>query len=126
MRRHELIDEEYEQIAPYLPKQNTQGGGQWCDHRKILNGIFWRLHTGCPWRDIPERYGPWKTIHGRFNRWSKDGTWDRIVEALQIRLDEEGFIDWDLWCIDSSSIRASRAASGAGKKGGPKSQQITH
>jgi len=55
-------------------------------------------------------YGPWQTVYQRFNPGSKDGTWGRLLEALQIRLEEAGKIDWDLFCIDGSSIRASRDA----------------
>jgi transposase len=95
----------------------------------MLNGIIWILRTGAPWRDIPVRFGPWQTVYDHFNRWRKEGLYDRILEALQVRLDEEGRIDWDLWCIDGSSIRASRAAAGASKKAcsrTTKSRQITH
>ncbi len=106
------------QSIQHLLPGNGERGGQWQDHHKILNGLFWRLRTGSPWRDIPERYGPWSTIYDRFRRWSRDGTLDRIIEAPQVRLDGQGEIDWDLFCIDGSSIRASRAAAGAGKGGG--------
>jgi transposase len=75
------------------------------------------LHTGAPWRDLPERYGPWKTVFHRFNSWRKDGTWVRIVTSLLDELDDKGLIDHDLWCIDGTVIRASRAAAGAKKKG---------
>lgn len=126
MRRHEMTDEQWQLVEPLLPRQNRWGGGQWRDHRLLLNGVFWRLRTGAPWRDLPERYGPWQTVFDRYNRWRKDGTWDRLLGALQIELDDQGNIDWHLWCIDGSSIRASRAASGAGKKGGLKNPQITH
>jgi len=85
----------------------------------IINGILWVLHTGAPWRDLPERYGPWQTIFTRFNRWRQDGTWVRIVTSLLDELDDKGQIDHDLWCIDGSVIRASRAAAGGGKKGQP-------
>ena len=109
MRRHELSDEEWALIEDLFPRSGGEGG-QWSDHRQVINGLFWRLRTGAPWRDIPERYGPWQTIYDRFNRYRRDGTWDRMIEALQIRLDAEGLIDWDLWCIDGSSIRANRTA----------------
>jgi transposase len=95
-----------------LPK-NGQLGGQWKDHRQILNGMLWRLRSGAPWEDVPSRYGCYKTIWDRFNRWSKDGTLDRIALALQDMLDDAGLIDWDLWCIDGSHIRAARVAGGA-------------
>ena len=91
----------------------------------MVNAMLWWLRTGAPWRDLPERYGPWKSIYDRFNRWSKDGTFERIIERLQIRLDEEDKIDWDLWCVDGSSVRASRAAAGASKKGESKENQKT-
>ena len=87
------------------------------DHRPIVNGILWILHTGAPWRDLPERYGPWQTVFTRFNGWRRDGTWVRIVTSLLDELDDKGRIDHDLWCIDGSVIRASRAAAGGGKKG---------
>jgi transposase len=125
MRRQELTDEEWERLKEFFPG-NGHKGGQWKEHRIVLNGLFWRLRTGTPWRDIPERYGPWQTIYDRFNRYRRDGRWDRIIEALQIRLDTQGMIDWDLWCIDGSSIRASRAAAGAGKKGDATSPRTTH
>jgi transposase len=77
---------------------------------------MWILKTGAPWRDLPERLGPWQTVYHYFNEWRKQGIYDRIIEALQIRLDGNGQIDWDLWCVDGSSTRASRAAAGASKK----------
>jgi transposase len=83
----------------------------------MLNGVLWILRTGAPWRDLPERYGPWQTVYEYFNAWRADGTYDRILEALQIRLDREGKIEWDLFCIDGTAVRASRAAAGASKKG---------
>ena len=67
----------------------------------------------------PERYGPWQTVYDRFNRWRKDGTWAKILDALLFRLDQAGLIDRDLWLVDASVIRASRAAAGAKKKHEP-------
>ena len=124
MRRNELSDEQWELIGDLLPV-NGQRGGQWKDHRPILNGIFWIIRTGAPWGDLPERYGPWKTVYDRFRRWRREGLFDRILERLQVRLDAEGRIDWDLWCVDGSSVRASRAAAGGGQKGGPTNRQTT-
>jgi transposase len=82
-----------------------------------MHGILWRLHTGAPWRDLPERYGPWQTVYERFNRWRRDGTWDRLAVHLLGELDARGRIDRDLWCIDATVVRASRSAAGAEKKG---------
>jgi transposase len=117
MRRHELSDDQYALLVPLLPAARRPGR-PWADHRRLLNGLFWKLHTGAQWRDIPERYGSWKTIYDRFVRWRRDGTWDRILQALQMRLDADGRIDGDQWCIDGTSIRASRSAAGARKRGG--------
>ena len=130
MRRHELTDEQWDLIEPILPAQRHGGRGRPpSDQRKMLNSMMWILRTGAPWRDLPERLGPWQTAYHYFNRWREDGIFDRILETLQVRLDANGSIDWDLWCIDGSSIRASRAAAGASKKVSPvilKSPKTTH
>ena|SRR6185437_12011044 len=115
--RHELSDAEWERIAPLLPPLETNGT-YYKDHRLILNGMLFRLHTGCPWRDLPERYGPWSTVASRFRRWTSEGLWDRILEALRRDLDALGELDWDLWCIDGTHVRAHRVAAGAGEKSG--------
>lgn len=125
MRRYELTDEQWELLKDLFPSNSGQRGRQWRDHRTILNAILWVLRTGAPWRDLPERYGPWQTVYDRFQRWQREGMFDRTLERLQIRLDAEGKIDWDLWCVDGSSIRASHAAAGGGKKGAQKSPKTT-
>jgi transposase len=121
--RGDLSDEQWRLIAPLLPKQAR--GGRWNDHRTTFDGILWVLRTGAPWRDLPERYGKWGSVYHRFTRWRKDGTFDRVLKALRIRLDKAGHIDWDLWCVDGSSIRASRSAAGAPKKTPGKSPKTT-
>jgi transposase len=113
--RHELSDAEWRRLEPLLPPPQT-GGRPYHDHRRILNGMLWILHTGAPWRDLPERYGPWRTVYSRFRRWSRVGLWDRVLAALQRELDAANQIEWTLWAIDSSSIRAHKAAAGGGKK----------
>ena len=65
VRRYELNDDQFALLEPHLPTQ--QGPGRpWEDHRRILNGLFWKLCSGASWRDIPERYGPWQTIYDRY------------------------------------------------------------
>ena len=86
---------------------NGKRGGQWNDHRITLNGMFWILHSGAQWREMPERYGKWKSVYDRFNLWRRDGTIDQMLKRLQMRLDKDGYIDWDLWCIDGTNVRAS-------------------
>ncbi len=129
MRRHEISDEQWDLIQPSLPVRTATTGRPPRDPRDMVNAMLWVLRTGAPWRDLPERFGPWQTVYDYFSVWRKEGVFDRILEALQIRLDAEGRIDWDLWCIDGSSIRASRAAAGALKKVSnttPMSPQTTH
>ena len=125
MRRHELTDRQWRTIAHLFPPNRTKRGGQWKDHRTVLNGMFWWLRTGAPWRDLPERFGPWQTVYDRLVRYRTDGTLDKIIQLLQVKLDRKGKIDWELWCIDGTNIRASRAAAGGGKKGATKSPPTT-
>ena len=127
MRRYELTDEQFEMIVDLLPAHGGRGG-QWNDHRVTLNGMFWILHSGAQWREMPERYGKWKSVYDRYSRWRRDGTVDRILHRLQMRLDKDGRIDWDLWCIDGTNVRASRSAAGAQKAKRPPrtNRRITH
>ena len=127
MRRYELADEADEadeRIKDLLPPTDVPGG-QWCDHRTILNGIFWVLNSGAPWRDMPGRYGKWKAVYGRDRRWTREGMFDRILERLQLQLDELGRIDGSQFDIDGTNIRADHAAAGARKKGGPSTSPMT-
>ena len=116
MKRHELMDEQWALIEPMVPRSNACTGRPPRDRRILLNGIFWILHTGAPWRDLPERFGPWQTVYHHFAKWRREGVFAEIIEALQIVLDRDGLIDWDLWCIDGANVRAARAAAGAAKK----------
>jgi transposase len=125
MRRHELTDEQFEVLEPYLPCSGAKGGHPWAEHRRILNGLFWKLQTGAQWRDIPERYGPWSTIYDRYRRFCHEGRFACMLVALRASLDERGQLDWEQWRVDSTSIRASRAAAGARKKGGLRTNQST-
>ena len=121
MHRYDLTDAQWCLIAPLFPERYHLGGAghPWHDHRPLVNGILWHLHTGAPWPDTPERYGPWQTVYDRFNRWRKDGTWAKILDALLLQLDRQGLIDRDLWCADATVIRAQQAAAGAEKKSRP-------
>jgi len=108
MARFDLSDGEWRIILPLLPDKPR--GVPRTDDRRVLNGIFYVLRTGSPWRDLPERYGPYTTAYNRYNRWAKAGVWLRIFEALAERSPQS------LAMIDSSIIRAHQHAAG-GKKG---------
>ncbi|WP_433501823.1 IS5 family transposase (plasmid) [Sphaerimonospora sp. CA-214678] len=115
MRRGELTDKAWQRIESLLPA--TGGKGRpWRDHRQVIDGILWRLRTGAPWRDIPERYGPWQTCYERFKRWDQDGTWARLLEEMQVKDDSVGRVEWT-FSIDSTISRAHQHAAGARKRG---------
>lgn len=114
-KRYELDDDRFELIKDLLPPTDRPGG-QWKDHRTILNGMFWVLNSGAQWREMPERYGPWETVYHRFRRWSRDGTFQRMLKRLQLKLSQDGTIDLDTWYVDSTVIRASRSAAGAPRR----------
>ena len=116
MKRHELTDEQWNLVEPLLPVSNAKTGRPPSDRRLMLNGMFWSLYTGAPWRDLPDCFGPWQTVYGRFSKWRREGVFAKVIEALHIKLDEHGLIDWDLWCVDGANVRAARAAAGADKK----------
>ena len=115
MQRYELSDEHWEAIRPLLPTRNSFGRPA-RDDRQLLNGMFWILWSGAPWRDMPARYGPWQTVYDRFRRWRDNGVLDRIMKRLQIRLNEQQRIDLDFVYVDGTIVRATRAAAGARKK----------
>ncbi len=82
-------------MVPLLP-ENGRRGQQWKDHRKVLNGILWKLRTGAPWRDLPPRYGPWQTCYDRFVRRRRDGTRDRLLAHAQTGSDAAGEVEWEM------------------------------
>lgn len=117
MSRKELTDGQWERLAPHLPRRSR--GRPAHDHRRIINGILWIVRTGAPWRDLPDRYGPWQTVYSRLRRWRQDGTWDRILATLLELADVDGEFDWDVHYVDGSIVRAHQHAAGARKKGAP-------
>ncbi len=87
------------------------------DDRQMLNGIFWALCSGAKWRDLPERYGSWSTVYAKFRQWRDDGPFVAVLSRLQLRFREDGLMDFEIWMIDSTAVRATRASGGGGKKG---------
>jgi len=108
MGRYDLTDFEWSIIQPLLPTKPR--GVPRVDDRRVLNGIFWVLRTGAPWRDLPQYYGPYTTCYNRFNRWRKAGVWERLMDAIVAAY------DGNVQMIDSSSVRVHQHAAGA-KKG---------
>ena len=116
MRRHELTDEQWGRLRSLLPPEKPKVGRPNLDHRRVVNGIVWRLRTGAPWRDLPERYGSWKTVYSRFRRWQQSGVWDGILGEVQAEEGGRGNLDWSLHSVDGTVVRAHQSAAGA-KKG---------
>jgi transposase len=108
MARYDLTEAEWRIVEPLLPVVGK--GKRRVDDRRVVNGIFYVLRTGSPWRDLPERYGPYTTVYNRFNRWAKKGVWLGLFEALAAQSPQS------LHLIDSSIVRAHQHAAG-GKKG---------
>ena len=118
MPRHALSDEEFALLESLLPPERSgKAGKPYRPHREILDGIFWILHTGSPWRDLPEYYGPWKTVYERFRRWRQDGTFQKMLETLESRARKLEKIDFEFSAVDGSTIRAHKSSAGALKKG---------
>ena len=115
MSRGDLTEVEWRILRVLLPVERARGqrgrGRPPQDNRNIINGILWRLRTGAPWRDVPEKYGNWNTIYRRFLRWSKSGIWESVTTALAETMAESGH-----YSIDSTTVRAHISA--AGGKGG--------
>jgi transposase len=80
----------------------------------VINGVLHRVRTGVQWRDLPDRFGPWKTVHKRHLQWSADGTWERLLQQVLAVADAGGTVDWDV-SVDSTVMRAHQHAAGARK-----------
>ena len=112
-----MTDAAWAVLRGLLPPRRAGGRGRPArDERQVVNGVLWILATGCPWRDLPERYGPWRTCYARFVRWQRDGTWDRLLAHAQTKSDAVGEVVWEV-SVDSTAIRAHQHAAGARKKG---------
>jgi len=112
--RGEVTARAWARIEPLLPARGRRGG-RWRDRRQALNAILWKLRAGAPWRDLPERCGPWKTAHERLRRWTADGTWERILAEVIVKDDAVEEVEWVI-SVDSTSVRAHQHAAGARKK----------
>ncbi|MFF4060804.1 IS5 family transposase [Streptomyces sp. NPDC001668] len=115
MRRHELTDQEWELLAPLIPRAAT--GRPRVEDRQVVNGMVYKIRTGVSWRDLPERYGPWKTVYTRFRRYALDGVFTQALQQIQASADAASDIDW-LVQIDSTIVRAHQHAAATGRKKG--------
>ena len=109
-RRHDISDRLWEKLKPHLPGRKGSVGRPANDNRLYINGVFWILRTGAPWRDLPEDYGHWKNVHRRFCRWRDKKIWEKLLEVMTVEPDYEWLM------IDASHIKVH--PHGAGARGG--------
>jgi transposase len=107
MHRHALTDEQWSRLQKILPRRRT---GPTSDDRQFIDAVLYRAKTGVAWRDLPERFGPWKSVYNRFSNWARRGLWAEIFKAVRIEVDDVASI------LDGTSVRAHQDA--AGGKGG--------
>jgi transposase len=99
-----LSDEAWARIAPLLPSSDGCRGRPFRDHRQVVEGIVFRFRTGIAWRDLPAEFGPWQTVWKRHHRFSRDGTWDRLLAVAQADAAAAGELNWQV-SADSSVMR---------------------
>lgn len=115
-RRFDLTDVQWAVLEPLLPTSKRPGRPSLWTRRQLIDGIRWRIRVGAPWRDVPPQYGSWSAVYALFRRWQRNGTWPRILTALQALADAAGRITWDV-SVDSTTARAHQHAAGARKRG---------
>ena len=114
MIRTQLDDRQWAKVATFLEGERGAGRPP-LDDRRFVEAVLWWRRTGVPWRDLPDEFGPWKTVFNRFDRWSKNGKWDRLLGAVRADVDDE----WH--SVDSTINRAHQHA--AGGKGGRRARR---
>lgn len=110
-RRYALRDDQWKRIEGLLPGREETVGVTAKDNRLFVEAVLYRYRAGIPWRDLPERFGPWKAVHTRFTRWCENGVWEDVFKHLAADADNEYAM------IDSTIVRAHQHAAGARKKG---------
>jgi transposase len=106
MERFGLRDDQWDRIKDILPGRK----GTARDKRLFVEAVLYRFRTGIPWRDLPTRFGYWKSVHQRFSRWAKGGIFERVFQLLASDADNEYMM------IDATVVRAHQHSAGAQKK----------
>ena len=114
MNRYEITNDQWSKIEKYFPDTAGRRGRPGKNNREMLNAILWILRTGAQWRDLPERYGSWKTVYSRFSKWRDEEIFEKIFKDVSADVDAENFM------IDSTFIKVHQSANGGVKKGNKK------
>ena len=109
-RRYALRDDQWERVETLLPGRKETVGVTAKDNRLFVEAVLYRYRAGIPWRDLPERFGPWKAVHTRFSRWAEKGVWEKVFKQLADDADNEYAM------LDSTIVRAHQHSAGAQKK----------
>lgn len=120
-----LTDGQWALIAPLLPDRAPRRGGQWTDHRAVIDAVALKYRNNLAWRNLPGECPPWQTVLHRFTRWARGGTWHRILTALQARADADGDLDW-LVGVDSTIVRTHPARRRRPEKAAPRGEPADH
>lgn len=123
--RFDLTDAQWAALEPLLPSGTRTGRPPVHPRRRLIDGVRWRVRVGAPWRDVPERYGPWQSVYSFFRRWQLAGVWAGLVMALQARADACRLIGWDV-SVDSTTVRAHQHAAGARRVPAVKGEPADH
>ena len=102
IHRHDMSDNACEKIKPHVIGEKGKRGGNARNTRQFIDGVFWILRTGAPWRDLPSEYGHWKNVHRRYCRWRDKGIWENILERVHINFNRINGLDF-FRCVDNNS-----------------------
>jgi transposase len=118
MSRYDIPDDLWNKIEPWLETigRDPRGAKNKTSNQHIFNSVLYRMRTGIPWRDLPERYGPWQTIYRRLRHWMAHGCWAKLFKEVTKFYDDEALV------IDSSFVKLSQAGTGA--KGGTSNKRL--
>ena len=114
--RSELTDAQWCRLEGLLPGRLGTVGRPAQNNRQFVNGVLWVLRSGMRWGDLPERYGPYKSVHKRFVRWARAGVWDKVFADLVKDRKNPNLM------IDSTIVRAHQQAAAGRKKGAPRTR----
>ena len=112
LSRHDLSDAQWALLESLLPAVPRRGRPRRYRLRALVDGVRFRTRAGCPWRDVPARYGPWWRVYALFACWQVLGVWERIESALLAEADARGALSWQV-SVDSTTCRAHVHAAGA-------------
>ena len=114
----DLTNQQWEVVQTILPADPVRPDGRgrpWSDRRKVLNGALWVLRTGAPWKDLPPRYGPYQTVHRRYQNWVDSGAFEKVLMALARHLQDAGGLDLRECFVDGTFVPAKKGGAALGK-----------